>query len=153
MAAIREPVLEEGEQISHQTLDMLFFETKGYPYFLQEWGFQSWNAADKSPIGIDDVEKAGPTALKRLDEGFFRVRFDRLTPKEREYVLAMAKLGTGPYRSSEVAEVLKEKPQSLAPCRSHIIRKGMIYSQSHGDIDFTVPLFDDYLRRTFPENF
>jgi len=153
IAAIREPVLEEGEQVSSQALDKIFSETKGYPYFLQEWGFQSWNVAGESPINIDDVEKAGPAALNRLDEGFFRVRFDRLTPKEREYVLAMAKLGTGPYRSSEVAEVLKEKPQSLAPCRANIIHKGMIYSQSYGDIDFTVPMFDDYLRRAFPEYF
>lgn len=153
MAAVRAPVLEEGEQISSQALDKIFAETKGYPYFLQEWGFQSWNAAGASPIDIDDVEKAGPVALSRLDEGFFRVRFDRLTPKERGYVLGMAKLGTGPYRSSEVAEVLEEKPQSLAPCRAHIIHKGMIYSQSYGDIDFTVPMFDDYLRRAFPEYF
>ncbi|MCK5385445.1 MAG: ATP-binding protein [Alphaproteobacteria bacterium] len=153
IAAISEPILEEEEEISNQALDKIFSETEGYPYFLQEWGFQSWNAANSSPINIDDVEKAGPAALRRLDEGFFRVRFDRLTPKEREYVLAMAKLGTGSYRSSEVADVLEEKPQSLAPCRANIIHKGMIYSQSYGDIDFTVPMFDDYLRRVFPEYF
>ena len=153
IAAISEPILEEEEEISNQALDKIFSETEGYPYFLQEWGFQSWNAANSSPINIDDVEKAGPAALRRLDEGFFRVRFDRLTPKVREYVLAMAKLGTGSYRSYEVADVLEEKPQSLAPCRANIIHKGMIYSQSYGDIDFTVPMFDDYLRRVFPEYF
>ncbi|MCB1784417.1 MAG: ATP-binding protein [Alphaproteobacteria bacterium] len=153
ISAIKGPIQEEGESISQAALDKIFSETKGYPYFLQEWGFQSWNAADRSPISVDDVEKAGPAALKRLDEGFFRVRFDRLTPKEREYVLAMAKLQSGPYRSSDIADVLGEKTQNLGPRRAQIIHKGMIYSPSYGDIDFTVPLFGDYLKRTFPDKF
>lgn len=88
--------------------------------------------------------------LKRLDEGFFRVRFDRLTPKEREYVFTMARLGAGPYRSAEIAEALGERTQALGPRRAKIINKGMVYSPAHGDIAFTVPKFDDYLRRTYP---
>jgi len=84
-----------------------------------------------------------------LDEGFFRVRFDRLTPKEREYVVAMARVGNrGPYRSSDVADELGGSTQALAPRRANIIHKGMIYSQAHGDIDFTVPMFADYLLRS-----
>jgi hypothetical protein len=152
-AAIEQPVLEEGESITADALAMIVAETKGYPYFLQEWGFQSWNIAQQSPITIEDVAKASPAAIKRLDDGFFRVRFDRLTPKEREYVLAMAKLGKGPYRSSDIAEVVGDRAQSLGPCRANIINKGMIYSPAYGDVDFTVPMFDDYLRRTFPEYF
>ena len=122
--------------------------TAGYPFFLQEWGHHAWNVADASPIDLDDIEVATRKALARLDEGFFRVRFDRLTNAEVEYVEAMAKLGKGPYKVNEVAKVLRKTQKSLGPRRSSIIAKGMIYSPSYGDIDFTVPLFDDFLRRT-----
>ena len=100
-------------------------------------------------IELADALKAADVAIRRLDEGFFRVRFDRLTPKEREYVIAMAQLGDGPYRSSDIAVALGETSQSLGPRRSQIIGKGMIYSPSHGDIAFTVPMFNDYLMRNF----
>lgn len=150
-AAVRQPIIEEGESISLDGLQAIVKETQGYPYFLQEWGFQAWNIAEQSPITIEDVRKASPEAIRRLDEGFFRVRFNRLTPKERSYILAMAKLGDGPYRSSDIAGLLQESVQSLGPCRAHIINKGMIYSPAHGDVDFTVPMFADYLRRTFPD--
>lgn len=152
-AAVREPIAEEEEKITKEALDKIVSKTEGYPYFLQEWGFQSWNMAGESPIGTEDVRNAGPVALNRLDHGFFKVRFERLTPKEREYVIAMAKLGAGPYRSADVAEILGEKSQNLGPCRAQIIHKGMIYSPSHGDIDFTVPMFADYLKRAFPDYF
>ncbi|WP_132663604.1 ATP-binding protein [Rhizobium sp. PP-CC-3G-465] len=147
-AAIRGPVEEEGETITDDAIRNIVVKTQGYPYFLQEWGYQVWNTADASPISGDDVDTASVDAIRRLDEGFFRVRFDRLTPKERDYVICMAELGSGPYRSGDVAERMGEKVTSLGPTRSSIIRKGMIYSPSHGDIDFTVPLFADYLHRT-----
>jgi len=147
IAAIENPILAEGETISRQAIELICDKTEGYPYFLQEWGYQAWKFADKSPIGKKDVELASAAALKRLDEGFFRVRFERLSPKEREYVMAMAALGKGPYRSSDVAEALGENVQALGPRRAKIIHKGMIYSAVYGDIDFTVPMFDDYLRR------
>ncbi|MCB0855886.1 MAG: ATP-binding protein [Bacteroidetes bacterium] len=150
-AAIQQPILDEEEVILDEALDIIFEKTQGYPYFLQEWGFQAWNIAENSPIDASVINAATPAALRRLDEGFFRVRFDRLTPKERDYVFAMAKLGKGPYRSSDVADILGERAQSLGPCRAKIISKGMIYSPAHGDIDFTVPMFEDYLRRTHPE--
>jgi len=149
LKAVQGPIAEEGEDISEEALSEIISVTKGYPYFLQEWGFQSWNAADGSPIDRSDVGIATKAALKRLDEGFFRVRFDRLTPKEREYVIAMSALGEGPYRSSDVAEQLGEAPSKLGPRRAQIIAKGMIYSPQYGDIDFTVPMFDDYLRRNW----
>lgn len=149
--AIRQPIEDEGEAISKKSLGIIFQRTKGYPYFLQEWGYQTWNAADRSPFQPRHVEAASPQVLARLDGGFFRVRIDRLTPKEREYVFAMASLGEGPYRSSDVAEQLKESTQSLGPRRAKIINKGMIYSPAHGDIAFTVPMFEDYLMRTFPD--
>ncbi|MEO0371792.1 MAG: ATP-binding protein [Pseudomonadota bacterium] len=149
LRALQEPINAEGESITEEALAKIIKVTQGYPYFLQEWGFQAWNVANRSPIELEDIENATSRALKRLDEGFFQVRFDRLTPKEQDYVVAMAELGKGPYRSSEVAEKLGEAPSKLGPRRAQIISKGMIYSPQHGDIDFTVPLFDDYLRRNW----
>jgi type II secretory pathway predicted ATPase ExeA len=148
-AAIRQPIEEEGERIQDTALASIIHATHGYPYFLQEWGYQAWNAAAASPINENDVVTASSNALKRLDAGFFRVRLDRLTPKERDYVVAMARLGPGPYRSADVADALGESVQSLGPRRASIINKGMIYSPAHGDIAFTAPMFDDFLRRTF----
>jgi hypothetical protein len=116
---------------------------------LQEWGYQCWNIAAGPGIGLNDASKAAGEATRRLDDGFFKVRFDRLTPKEREYVIAMAKLGAGPYRSSDIAAALNETHQSLGPRRAQIISKGMIYSPSHGDIAFTVPMFNEYLIRNY----
>ncbi|MBW2714093.1 MAG: ATP-binding protein, partial [Deltaproteobacteria bacterium] len=94
VAAIRQPIEAEGESISDRALQEIVKQTGRYPYFLQEWGYQAWNSADNSPIDTKDINVASTSALKRLDEGFFRVRFDRLTPKEREYVIAMASVGS-----------------------------------------------------------
>lgn len=149
--AIRQPIEDEGESIARPALAEIVRSTQGYPYFLQEWGYQTWNAAERSPITKKHVVAASGHVLKRLDDGFFRVRFDRLTPKERLYVFAMASLGDGPYRSGDVADRLSESLQSLGPRRAQIINKGMIYSPAHGDIAFTVPMFEDFLRRTFAE--
>jgi hypothetical protein len=147
--AIRSPIEEEGESIRPDALRAIVTKTRGYPYFLQEWGYQAWNAADLSPISLADVDLSSVNALSRLDDGFFKVRFDRLSPREREYVCAMARLGDGPYKSGDVAEMMKEPANKLGPMRASIIRKGMIYSPSYGDIDFTVPLFADYLDRNW----
>jgi len=145
--AIREPIEDEEESIDSDLLQTVVEQTQGYPYFLQEWGHQLWNEAVSSPIALECLERAKDAALRRLDDGFFKVRFDRLTPKEREYVIAMASLGVGPYRSSDVADALGEKVTSLGPRRATIIAKGMIYSPAHGDVAFTVPLFEAYLER------
>lgn len=145
--AIKKPIADEGEDISEEAVADIIRHTHGYPYFLQEWGFQSWNHAATSPIEAEDVSSASSAALGRLDDGFFNVRYDRLTPKEKEYVYAMACLGPGPHRSSEVASKLGKKSQALGPIRQNIINKGMIYMPAHGDIAFTVPLFDEFLLR------
>jgi hypothetical protein len=149
MNAIRQPIEEQGESIEVDVLENIIVKTRGYPYFLQEWGYQVWNVSDRSPISASCIEAAETAALRRLDEGFFKVRIDRLTPKEREYVIAMARLGDGPYRSSDVADRLGEKLTTLGPRRAQIIAKGMIYSPAHGDIAFTVPMFEAYLKRTW----
>lgn len=146
--AIQKPLRTEGADITPEALDLILQKTGGYPFFLQEWGHHAWNTADVSPITLEDVEIASQQALDRLDAGFFRVRFDRLTKAEVDYVKAMASLGAGPYKVNDIAQALKMEPNSLGPRRASIIKKGMIYAPSYGDIDFTVPLFDDFLRRT-----
>jgi len=88
-----------------------------------------------------------PEAIAQLDSSFFRVRFDRLTPSVKRYMRAMAELGSGPHRSGDVAEILHRPVNSIAPTRSSLIRKGMAYSPAHGDIAFTVPLFDGFMQR------
>lgn len=146
--AIRHPIENEGATIDDEALVEIYKQTKGYPYFLQEWGYQCWKIAHDDCVRKTDVLNAAIEVQHRLDHGFFKVRFDRLTPKEREYIIGMSRLGAGPsYRSAEVAEILGESLQSLGPCRASIINKGMIYSPSHGDVAFTVPLFSDYLKR------
>jgi len=148
--AITEPITREGERIAKNAVDRIISATQGYPYFLQEWGYQCWNSAESSPILIKDIDRATPIILKKLDESFFRVRLDRLAPAEKKYLRAMAELGPGPHRSGDIADVLKVKVQSVAPVRSALIKKGMIYSPQHGDTAFTVPLFDAFMRRQMP---
>lgn len=122
-------------------------QTQCYPYFLQEWGKHAWEYAKKSPITKVDVNGATTLAVINLDVSFFRVRFDRLTPTEKKYLRAMAELGFNNVRSGDIAELLKKEVQSVAPTRASLIEKGMIYSPAHGDNAFTVPLFQDYLKR------
>lgn len=150
--ALVEPVAREGERIAKGAVDVIAKATQGYPYFLQEWGYHCWNSASKSPISTKDVDKATPTIFANLDASFFRVRFDRLTPAEKRYLRAMAELGPGPHRSGDIAEQLGAQVRSVAPLRSGLIRKGMIYSPAHGDTAFTVPLFDEFLRRQMPHS-
>jgi hypothetical protein len=133
-----------------EALDELLDHTQGYPYFLQEWGYHVWNVAAASPIAADDVRRVSAQVQQHLDENFFLVRMDRLTPAERRYVRAMAELGPGPHRSGDIAAQLGVKVESVAPRRSALIQKGMIYSPAHGDTAFTVPLFDEFLRRAIP---
>ncbi|MFN8790178.1 MAG: AAA family ATPase [Bdellovibrionales bacterium] len=125
-------------------------KTKCYPYFLQEWGKHSWQCASGSVITTANSQTATQLAISELDASFFRVRFDRLTPSEKKYLRAMAELGPGPHRSGDIATLLKKDVQSVAPTRATLISKGMIYSPSHGDNSFTVPLFDGYMKRVMP---
>ncbi|MDP2094276.1 MAG: ATP-binding protein [Hydrogenophaga sp.] len=148
--AIEKPLLDDGVAITPEALAEILRVTQGYAYFLQAWGSHSWLAADASPIGIDAVRKASVTAIAGLDEGFFRVRFDRCTPKEKKYLRAMAELGEGPHRSGDIADCLNEKVSSLAPTRSALIGKGMVWSPNHGDTAFTVPMFDAFMKRIIP---
>lgn len=148
--AINRPLTNEGVEIEDDALAEILQVTRGYAYFLQAWGSQTWSAAQHSPITLADVQQASMTAIAALDEGFFRVRFDRCTPKEKKYLRAMAELGEGPHRSGDIAECLKAKVSSLAPTRSSLIAKGMVWSPSHGDTAFTVPMFDQFMKRIMP---
>jgi len=117
---------------------------------LQEWGKAAWDAATSSPITKRDVIAASNEAIATLDESFFRVRFDRLTWLEKKYLRAMAELGPGPHRSGDIAELFERKVQSFGPVRASLIQKGMIWSPTHGDTAFTVPLFDEFMKRIMP---
>lgn len=150
--AIVKPIRDEGVDITPEAVAQIVATTQGYAYFLQEWGKHSWDAADKSPISFEDVSAASATTIAALDASFFGVRFDRLTPTEKRYLRAMAELGPGPHRSGDIARVLRRPVTSLAPLRSQLIVKGMIWSPSHGDTGFTVPLFDEFMRRIMPGN-
>lgn len=148
--AITQPAEREGVVIHGAAIDAIVQQTKGYPYFLQEWGKHTWDAAFDSPITPDDVASASASAVAALDESFFRVRFDRLTPAEKKYLRAMAELGPGPHRSGAIADCLGRDVTSLGVLRNQIIAKGMIWSPNHGDTAFTVPLFDEFMRRIMP---
>lgn len=149
--ALQDPVRAAGEVFDDDAVKEIFQFTRGYPCFLQEWGYQAWNHATASPITIETVRETTGQVRSRLDVNFFRVRFDRLTPREKHYLRAMAQLGPGPHRTGDIAEVLGAKITTLGPVRASLIKKGMIYSPSHGDMAFTVPLFDEFMRRAIPE--
>ena len=149
--AVRVPIEEAGAKIDDDALSEIADRTEGYPYFLQEWGAHSWDAAPKSPVTYEDVGSASASAVSALDASFFRVRFDRLTPKEQEYLRAMAELGPGPHRSGEIAAMLGMAVTAAGPRRTGLVRKGMIWSPSHGETAFTVPMFDQYMFRAMPD--
>lgn len=148
--AIEIPAKEQAVEHTAEAVDAIVERTEGYPYFIQEWGKHAWDVARSSPITVVDVESATNTALAALDDSFFRVRFDRLTPAEKLYLRAMAELGPGPHRSGDIAQVLRMEVTALGPRRNQLISKGMIWSPNHGDTAFTVPLFDQFMKRVMP---
>lgn len=148
--ALQAPAARHDVAYTDAAMDEILRQTQAYPYFLQEWGKHCWSCASASPIERGDVDVATNFAIAELDTSFFRVRFDRLTPSEKRYLRAMAELGPGPHRSGDIAYQLDIKVQSVAPVRAKLIAKGMIYSPAHGDTGFTVPLFDQFMRRVMP---
>ena len=148
--AVAKPIRGRNADITPDAVTMIVAETQGYPYFLQEWGKHAWDIAESSPIDAGDVARASNEVAASLDAGFFRARFDRLTPAQKRYLRAMAELGPGPHRSGEIARVLHRKVTSLGPTRAQLIAKGMVWSAARGDTAFTVPLFDRFMRRIMP---
>ncbi len=149
--ALRDPAKAAGVVFEETALAEVYRLTHGYPYFVQEWGYQSWNLAPASLITLGIVQQATDTCIPRLDENFFRVRFDRLTPGEKNFLRAMAHVGAGPLRTADIADALHVKITSLGPIRARLIQKGMIYSPAHGEMAFTVPLFDQFMIRAIPQ--
>lgn len=149
-SALQEPVQREKVSFTKEALEEIIRVTEGYPYFLQEWGYQAWNLAEQSPIDINVAKKASIASIHRLDQGFFRVRFDRLTPREQEYLRALAELGSETQRSGDIATKLGIDVKNAAPLRNNLIKKGMIYSPRHGETAFTVPLFEGFMKRMMP---
>ena len=148
--ALLAPAAKLGVEYEEAAIEEIYQQTQGYPYFLQEWGKYSWQCAEHSPILRSDVLSATELAIAELDTSFFRLRFDRLTPSEKRYLRAMAEIGATSQRSGDISSLLKREVQSVAPVRASLIAKGMIYSPSHGENSFTVPLFDGYLKRVMP---
>jgi hypothetical protein len=146
-AAIVHPIEAEDCTIETAAVAEILKMTQGYPYFLQEWGKQSWDAADACPITANDVLLTNATAISALDNSFFRVRFDRLTPSEKRYLRSMADLGDGPFSSTAIADHMGRKPTAFGPVRASLIAKGMIYTPSYGETAFTAPLFGAFMRR------
>lgn len=148
--ALVEPVEAEDAEWEDQAVDRLIRQTEGYPYFLQEFGKQAWTVAQSSPITDGDIEAAIGLALDDLDQGFFRARLDKTTDAERDYLRAMANLGgPGPYRSGDVSRAVGRKTTQTGPVRDSLIKRGLCYAPRHGLVAFTVPMFDQYIRRTF----
>lgn len=151
-AAIVRPAEEENVTYADDAVAEIIRQTEGYPYFLQEWGKHSWDCAAQSPITLTDIKNASDIAIAALDDSFFRVRLDRLRPFETKYLRAMADLGPGPHRSGDIAKRLDRAVSSVAPTRGNLIRSGVIWSPNHGGTAFTVPLFDQFMRRNMPGN-
>jgi hypothetical protein len=146
--ALQRPVEHHHVVFTDQAVQEIIRQTQGYPYFIQEWGSHSWSLAQSNTIDLDDVNAATSVALAQLDASFFRVRFDRCTPMEKNYMRAMAEINDPKPRSGDIAAIMKKEVNQLGPLRQSLIKKGMIYSPAHGDIVFTVPLFSDYMKRT-----
>lgn len=149
--AVSKPARDEGVEIQAEVLDAVVSRTQGFPYFLQVWGKHLWDVAEDSPITEENFIPASARAIADLNQSFFLVRFDRLTPSEKKYLRAMAGLGAGPHRSGDIAQVMERAVTSLAPTRAQLINKGMIWSPGHGDTAFTVPMFNEFMLRTVPD--
>ncbi len=151
-SALEQPVGKLGVSFEKGAVDIIYENTRGYPYFIQEWGQQSWNTA-QSPTIItkQDILDSTEQVIEKLDESFFKVRFDRLTEAEKNYLRAMAELKESPSRTGEVAALVGTSSSGRGPVRDSLLKKRMIYSPSHGLVDYTVPLFGDFMKRTVPK--
>ncbi|HCK83245.1 MAG TPA: AAA family ATPase [Hyphomonadaceae bacterium] len=145
--ALVEPARSEGAEFSDDALEHILEQTRGYPFFLQVWGAHAWDAAKLTPINAADAKAATTRAIAGLDEGIFKSRFERMTERQRQYARAMAEFGAGPANSTAVAELLGMNVKQAGPVRDELIKKGMAYSPNRGDVAFTIPLFDEFMRR------
>jgi len=145
--AVEKPIIEEEASISQEALQTIIDRTKGYPFFIQEWASVIWDSSEGPEITVADADHSYNETLAHLDEGFFKVRIDQLTRTEVQFVKAMANLGDGPYPMADIAKAMGRSQRSLGPARASIIAKGMVFSSDHGYLDFSVPLFAEFMRR------
>jgi len=145
--ALVAPARTLGVSYTDGAIEAITEYTQGYPYFLQEYGKIVWDEAPESPINEDDVVSTQPLVEAKLDGSFFRVRADRTSELELQYMRAMAQLGSEPQRSSDVARVLRRTSEQLGPTRARLIEKGLLYTPGYGLAAFTVPQFDRYMIR------
>ena len=145
--ALVKPAIASEVEFENEAIEAIIEHTRGYPYFLQQWGYQVWNTATKSPITAADVRAASDLAIRRLDQNFFLSRYERLSSPQKGYLCTMAELGPGPHNTSDIAEAMKKTQRQLATTRDDLITGGMIYSPRRGEVAFTVPLFDEFMKR------
>ncbi len=145
--AIRRPFLDAGVEVEDSAADTVYRRSGGYPYFIQEWGYQLWNFVEGGPVTATDAEMVDEIVSRQLDGNFFRVRMERLTPSEKSFLRAMSQIGGERIRMADISRNLGISVNALGPRRSSLVKRGMIYSPSHGLVAFTVPLFDEFLRR------
>lgn len=125
--------------------------TGGYPFYIQQLGKHAWNLAPASPIDADVIAAAIPAAQTALDSSIYQVRVQRATEAERRYMRAMAELGAGPYRSGNVARMAGTSTTALSQIRQRLLDKGLVYAtEEYGHVDFTIPRFDEFMRRHVP---
>lgn len=149
--AIIEPAKPFNVKYTEDAIAEILLATGCYPYFLQELCSTIWSIYDKNIIQKDDVISAIPYSLENLDNSFFQIRFERCTETEREFMYAMVKCGELPCTIANVARIMNRNVKSISPIRAQLINKGLIYSTGYAEIDFTVPKFDDFLKRLNPE--
>ena len=145
--ALVKPAAQANVTFDDEAIAAVVRETQGYPYFLQEWGYQTWNAAPVSPITKEDVARSSEAAIQRLDQNFFRSRYERLSEPQKAYLDAMARCGSGPHRTGDIAKAMGKSSRQMGPTREALIAGGMIYSPRYGYAAFTVPLFDAFMNR------
>ena len=148
--ALFEPAQAEGVGFEDDALQRIVELSGCYAAFVQAYGKETWNMAPGSPITLADVQAAEPVVQAKLDEEFFHVRFEKATPAERRYMAAMADLGDGPYKTGDVAGRLGGRASSSSVHRDSLIKKGLIFSPDHGQVNFTVPHFSPFMRRRYP---
>lgn len=149
--AIVKPATELGVQYEEEAVEEIKEWSKGYPFFIQELCNTIWEETGSEIIKKSDVERVIPVFLDKLDKGFFKIRYDRCTKKEHDFLFAMVRCGSLPCTISNVAKILGKRVSSISPTRAQLISKGIIYSTGHGEIDFTAPQFDRYLKRINPD--
>jgi hypothetical protein len=150
-AALVEPARQQHVEYEPEAIELALGWTGGYPFYIQQLGKHAWNLANTTPITVADLEAAMPAAQQALDSSIYEVRIQRTTDQERRYMRAMAELGSGPYRSGDVAAKLGRKTSEVSMVRQRLLEKGLVYAtEDYGYVDFTVPRFGEFMARYMP---